>query len=221
MTAKKNKKWSPEITLKNGMFQKTKKKWRLRKNEMKKIHSVILGLLLINLTHITIAQESNQEEKRKYFITGAPLGILNKFRIKGEIGLTNWFSAGSQFSFYYGVYPGIQISPFCRFYLGRQAPKGFYFQPSIGFYNHTSNLDYSINGEDFKGKFTITGVGYGLGIGYQTIFGKNKHTTVDWNIGFKSYGANLDGGKSFSGLVWYTTGPGSLFSGTIQVGYAF
>jgi hypothetical protein len=162
------------------------------------------------------------EHGKKGVITGAPLGLLSKFRVKGEFALAKWFSTGAQLSYYYGIYPGFQLAPFARFYLGSVAPEGFYLQPFFGYYNHKSPaLDYTdIDGNPVTdGKFNISGIGYGGALGYQFLIGEKKSFVIDLNIGFKSYNINND--YDISGLIWYTTGPGSFFASTFQIGYAF
>lgn len=166
----------------------------------------------------------DEEERPRTILSIAPLGIVNKFRFKGEFALTGWISAGSQVSVYFGLYPGYQVSPFLRLYLPGNAPDGFYLQPFMGYYRHrTPEITYTVgnNGEILQEVFRIKGVGFGAVIGYQYLAGRSKNWAIDFNMGYKSFPAGLNRAYNLTDFIWYTTGPGSPISATFQVGYAF
>ena len=187
-----------------------------------KTKTLLLFTLLAFFLFFILPSASKAEDHGKKGVASiAPLGSLNKFRVKGEYAVTKWGSVGLQFSYYYGLYPGVQGCPFARFYIGSVAPQGFYLQPFLVMYSHKSPaFEYS----DEKGfyrtdnRFRISGLGFGGAVGYQWLLGYEKNIVIDLNAGVKSFNINND---ISSDIIWYTTGPGSYFAGTVQIGYAF
>ena len=177
--------------------------------------------------HPNLASVQDPPVAKKNVIGLSVFGLINKVKIKYERTLTPKFTAGATLAGYYGLYPGVQLSPFVRYYFRPQAPKGLYLQGQVGAYWHTSiityisNLNSSGNVVEYAGEATISNVGAGAALGYQWLLGKRNRVSVDINGGFKSYKTGLANEDNLVGLTWYTTGPGSFFNGLISFGYAF
>lgn len=184
-----------------------------------------VGLVVMGLGTVPAhAQEASGGPKNVIGIS--PFGLINKFKLKYERVLSPKFTAGGMVAAYYGAYPGIQVTPFARWYVGAEAPNGLYVQGQVGIYRHTSTLTISSNlnssgtVQDYTEKATISNVGAGAALGYQWISGKRKNISVDINAGFKIYKTGINEG-GLTGLTWYTFGPGSFYNGLISMGYAF
>ncbi len=178
-----------------------------------------VGLVVMGLGTVPAhAQEASGGPKNVIGIS--PFGLINKFKLKYERVLGPKFTAGGMVAAYYGAYPGIQVTPFARWYMGAEAPSGLYVQGQVGIYRHTSTLSISGTTQEYTEKATISNIGAGAALGYQWISGKRKNISVDINAGFKIYRTGINEG-ALTGLTWYTFGPGSFYNGLISMGYAF
>lgn len=183
------------------------------------------ALLLSTLPNPASAQDVPVAKKN---IVGLSVfGLINKFKLKYERVLSPKFTAGATVAAYYGVYPGVQVSPFARYYFGAEAPSGLYGQGQVGVYHHTSNItvysnaNSSGNMQEYTEKTNFNNVGAGVALGYQWLSGRKKNISVDINGGVKIYKTGIADEGGLTGLTWYTTGPGSFFNGLISFGYAF
>jgi hypothetical protein len=179
---------------------------------------------------------------KKNVITFHPIGVVNKVRLKYEYAVAPNISIGAIGSAYYGIYPGIQVSPFLRYYFDAEAPHGLYLQGSvpISVHNLTYGEGYDYLAYDpFSGAFYVASsykpreenfatAGLGLGLGYQIMTGKRKGIVIDIMIGAKfmidapePVYPDFDGYNYTSVDTWNATGPGSLFNGMLGVGFAF
>lgn len=170
------------------------------------------------------------EKSPKNIITISPLGFINKARMKVERGIGNYFSVGVIGSYYYGVFPGYQISPFVRVYPTGEGLNGLYLYVKGVYGNHspiyqiTDPYQHSIL--RITNPFESTGLGTGLGV--QVLSGKNKSVAVDFSMGVKFmtparyiFDDYYVVTGALTNAVYYTTGPGSYFDGFIGVGVAF
>lgn len=175
---------------------------------MKKKFFVICAIFAMSLAS---AQEKNN-------VTFSPLGLVNKVRFKYEHSLDNNFSVGSFASMYWGLFPGLQIAPFGRYYFGDEGPEGVYLQAKLlaGFHEYVYDNDL---------KNSFSSFGGGLGIGYQKFTGKNKNIVIDVGVGFKLMTPPSEPSAGFVGDfetgVYLITGPGSFFDGLLSVGISF
>ena len=188
------------------------------------IKKIIISLIFLQLQLITFSQNK--------VITYAPMGIVNKLRLKYEFKINDQFSSGTFFNLYYVTYAGPRLDPFIRIYPAGQAPKGLYLQGKAMLGYFSSNVNYSyIAGNDtinHKQQTNIPTYGAGIGIGYQFIFGRKKKP-MDLFIGFqflkytgpqtifvnnREYYTDYD-------FRWYITGPGSFLNANFGIGYSF
>lgn len=150
-------------------------------------------------------------------------GLHNKVKLKYERVFVPHLSAGVLAAAYYGIYPGVQVSPFVRLY-GKPAPRGLYGQVQAGFYRHSVTYTYNTAGPGPQytetERFSHSGVG--AAVGYQWLLGRRKNIAVDINGGLKVYNTgNAQNDRDLTTLYWFTEGPGSYFNGLINLGYAF
>jgi hypothetical protein len=169
---------------------------------------------------------------QKRNITIAPLGLVNKIRIKYENQL-KWkeISAGVYGNYYYTYFKGFRLDPFIRFYFFSDEPKGLYLQLKAFFGVFQNDLEYKYYGTtdtlSLKKYSSYTTYGGGPAVGYQW-FIHNK-TPLDIFVGFNydkmSAPSTLikDNQKYdlFDDAMWYITGPGSIFHLHIGIGFKF
>lgn len=172
--------------------------------------------------------------QRKNVITFSPFSVFSKVKIKYERPLHPNFSVGVALAGFYAAFPGYRVEPFARLYFGAEAPDGLYLQGQGAVYHHKALLDlaivYNKDGVETPAeKRSFTRGGAGVGLGYQWLSGSSDRVVVDIMGGFKYYSIpdfktsddSPNPGKGLSNGVWYTTGPGSKFNGTIAVGFIF
>ncbi|OFX41276.1 MAG: hypothetical protein A2X08_01685 [Bacteroidetes bacterium GWA2_32_17] len=199
---------------------------------MKTIKNTLLIFGFVALSFSTIAQTQ--------VITFAPMGLVNKFRMKYENVLNENMTVGTYFNAYYMIFKGVRFDPFFRLYPTGNAPKGFYIQVKavVGYFNSDFAYDYSydtqISGKDTtitlteNQKKSFSTYGGGIGIGYQFLVGKGQ-MPIDLFLGFqyskftapqtavynsKTYTTSDD-------LIWYFTGPGSFLNCNFGIGFSF
>ena len=191
---------------------------------MKTIKNTLLIFGFVALSFSTIAQTQ--------VITFAPMGLVNKFRMKYENVLNGNFTSGLYFNAYYAYFKGIRFDPFIRLYPADKAPKGFYIQAKavVGYFNSNLVYDYQdmVDTLSFKQKKNFSTYGGGIGIGYQFLVGKGQ-MPIDLFLGFqyskftapqtavynsKTYTTSDD-------LIWYFTGPGSFLNCNFGIGFSF
>jgi len=185
----------------------------------------------VDSSSVFLLKHRSSYGSKKQIFSVAPIGLINKFRVKYEIQLNNAFSTGSFFNYYWGLFKGVRMDPFVRLYLGDESPKGIYIQAKfvVGYLNNS--LVYTdINGNKIDGDWFTNG-GAGINVGYQTLTGKNENWVIDINIGFKlvtpvtgSQNITTSGGNDAyvaENAIWYLSGPGSIFDGHIGIGYRF
>ena len=150
-------------------------------------------------------------------------GLHNKVKLKYERVFHPHLSAGVLAAAYYGLYPGVQVSPFVRLY-PKAAPAGLYMQVQAGFYRHSVTYTYNTAGPGppytETERFSHSGVG--AAVGYQWLLGRRKNIAVDVNGGLNVYNTgNAQNDRDLTTLYWFMEGPGSYFNGLINLGYAF
>lgn len=191
---------------------------------MKNIKQTILLLMLSILCVTTFAQ--------KNVVTFAPMGFVDKIRIKYERNLNENISAGAYFNAYYMFFKGFRLDPIVRLYPTGNAPKGFYIQVKavVGYFN--SKMDYTY--ESVTDTLSITSqrsfptYGAGLGIGYQFLVGKGE-MPIDLFLGFQyskftaTQTIYKDGFEytTADDVLWYFTGPGSFLNANFGIGFSF
>lgn len=165
-------------------------------------------------------------------VTVAPLGLVNKFRIKYEQQLNSKdISLGTYFNIYYGYFEGVRIDPFIRFYFFSENLKGLYLQLKMmgGFFQ--SNLEYKcyrqVDTLSTKKMTSFSLLGGGPAVGYQWyIHGK---IPIDAFVGFNLSKMNAPTSilkdnqryELYDDAFWYITGPGSIFHFHIGIGFKF
>ena len=185
------------------------------------------GLLSVSLLKSDSTLSSGGKTQ---LISVAPIGLINKFRVKYERQINNDFTFGTYFNYYWGLYKGVRIDPIFRFYLGDEAPEGVYLQAKlvIGYFKNPFTY-YNDQGVYQDGYWFGNG-GAGVNIGYQTLTGKSNNWVIDINVGFKivspvgnpnDYTYDGTDVNAIENGIWYLTGPGSIFDGHIGIGYVF
>lgn len=181
---------------------------------MKKIK--VLVLIAFFGTCAAFSQDRN-------IVTFSPLGLVNKVKFKYEHSFNNNISVGGFAAMYYGLYPGVQIAPFGRYYFGEEGPEGVYLQAKLlaGFHQY----EYVDETTGNNAKKPFSSYGGGLGIGYQRLTGKNKNIAIDVAIGFKLMTPPIQSNNQIytdvNSGVYLLTGPGSLYDGLLSVGLSF
>lgn len=158
-------------------------------------------------------KKSTKKVEEKANLVKLSIGIHNKLRIGYERVLTDKFTAGAVVDYYYGIYPGIKLEPFARWYMGSEAPKGLYLQGRF--------LYGSFSHEFFTGtKTSFSAMGGGVDLGYQWLLGKEKNLLIDLSVGVQQMPVLNEEG-SWDNVVFYSTGPGGIFNPHLSFGYVF
>jgi len=199
---------------------------------MLKLNKLVIIIGFFALTYTSFSQTQ--------LITFAPMGLVNKFRVKYEYALNENLSAGTYFNGYYMIFKGVRLDPFVRLYPTGSAPKGFYIQVKavVGYFNSNFAYDYSyhtqVNGKDTtitlteKRSKSFPTYGAGLGIGYQFLVGKHK-MPIDLFLGFQyskftAPQTVLKDGVEYTtadDVIWCFTGPGSFLNANFGIGFSF
>jgi hypothetical protein len=151
-------------------------------------------------------------------------GLAPNIGLQLEKRLAPHFTLGVQAARYYkGSYRGYQAALLGRYYFQGQAPGGLYGQGQVGIYNHEGEIEAQMPGFHDRSRTTLKGVGAGVGIGYQLLFGPQKRLVANAALGLKFYFIKNLGLCDCSYVGdWYSVGqPGSLLDGQFGVGYAF
>ncbi|MCX7955215.1 MAG: hypothetical protein N3A01_08530 [Bacteroidales bacterium] len=164
-------------------------------------------------------------------ITVAPLGLVNKVRVKYESQLSenNCVTVGSFFNLYYGFYPGFRLDPFLRYYFFSEKLNNFYTILKIGVgyfladltYQHITSTNDTLKYEKNNYKFFTYGLGVGLG--YQWNIAKN--IIIDSFVNFNFFSFNAPKLITLNNLeyklihFWHTTGPGAIINAHIGIGF--
>ncbi len=165
-------------------------------------------------------------------VTVAPLGLVNKFRVKYEQQMNSKdISLGTYLNIYYGYFEGARVDPFIRFYFFSENLRGLYLQLKVmgGFFQ--SNLEYKYYGTvDTLSTKKMTGFssfGGGPAVGYQWYI--NDKIPVDAFVGFNlskmsaptSILRDNQKYELYDDALWYVTGPGSIFHFHVGIGFKF
>ena len=195
---------------------------------MKNLYACLVATLLLfgGLPHLVAAQDAPAAKKNVVGLS--PLGLYEKVKVKYERVLSSSLSVGAMVGAFHGDYPGVQLSPFVRYYFEEAAPRGWYVQAQVGVYHHrrtyTTARDDPGNqtGAEYTDTYRFTNIGTGGAVGYQWFLGKRKNLTIDAHAGLKLYKTGIkDYDESLSSLDWQLQGPGSYFNGLLSFGYAF
>ena len=165
-------------------------------------------------------------------LTVAPLGLVNKIRIKYEQQLTiDELSVGSYFNIYYAYFEGLRIDPFARLYFFSEEMKGLYLQLKVmgGIFQNNLVYKYYTPTDTLSVKQMTNYYSFGAGpaVGYQWYF--NSKIPLDIFVGFnlnkitapQSIIKNNMRYELFDDALWYVTGPGSIFHMHIGIGFKF
>ncbi|NSW44937.1 MAG: DUF3575 domain-containing protein [Bacteroidales bacterium] len=165
-------------------------------------------------------------------LTVAPLGLVNKVRIKYEQQLKrkDW-SIGSYLNIYYAYFQGLRIDPFVRFYFFSENLKGLYLQLKLmgGIYQSNLEYHYYTSTDTLSTKHLTTFYNYGGGpaIGYQWYI--NDKIPLDVFAGFNINKMTaprmiLKDNQTydlFDDVLWYSFGPGSIIHLHVGIGVRF
>jgi hypothetical protein len=178
---------------------------------MKTYILTLVALFLANFP--TKAQEVPKDSSNyigSHIISIAPLGLIDKIRIRYEYVASKRMTYGAQASYYYDrVFTGFQLVAIARRYISRRsAPFGFYVMGQAGIaYHHATAYDgiYTRSNGGFlsypsyyyTNSYQVQSFGLltGIGLGYQRSFGKRKRIILDTYLGLKKciMAKNLDG----------------------------
>jgi len=165
----------------------------------------ILILIAFFFTSLpTKAQESPKDSSSyigSHIFTLAPLGLINKIRIRYEYVLSKRLTIGAQLSRYHDrTFPGWQLVNNFRYYFSSEpAPFGLYFMGQSGvIYHRTTAYEgiysynsggwlYSYQKYEYTSSHEVKSFGLlsGIAIGYQGYLSKRKHWTIDVYAGVK------------------------------------
>lgn len=158
-------------------------------------------------------KKATKKAEEKTNLVKLSIGIHNKLRIGYERVLTNQFTAGGVVDYYYGIYPGIKLEPFGRWYMGSEAPKGLYLQGRL--------LYGSFSHEFITGtKTSFSAMGGGVDLGYQWIMGKQNNLLIDLSLGVQKMPI-VNEETDWDNVIFYSTGPGGIFNPHLSIGYVF
>ena len=187
---------------------------------MKRSILTFIAMIIAGSSMVSMAQTN--------VITLAPLGIVNKFRVKYECKLTDNITVGAFANCYYGVYKGFRADPFIRIYTSGKAPQGFYLQAKACIGSFSKNVQYSNSTDTTSIKRTWLTYGGGMACGYQCLLGKSK-IPLDIMFGFayspftapRSIIVNESKLNTSDQILWGFTGPGSFLNASFEIGFAF
>jgi hypothetical protein len=195
------------------------------------IFSLTINLCCLNAQHYpTISKIRNNEILKIH-----PLGFLNKAKVGYEYAHNTELSFGLEFALFYFLFEGYRISPFTRLYFSESCPKGFYFQIQGFFFNIKNKIVFKDNTSVTNSVYykKASGLGGGVGLGYQFIFGKSQNVSLDIMLGLKNlpvserayYAKHItSNGEIFeidNTSLWYLIGPGSFLNNQICIGLMF
>ncbi|HOU97827.1 MAG TPA: DUF3575 domain-containing protein [Bacteroidales bacterium] len=165
-------------------------------------------------------------------LTVAPLGLVNKVRVKYEQQLSfKEMSMGSYFNVYYAYFQGIRLDPFVRFYFFSDELKGLYLQLKVmgGIFQNDLEYKYYTTTDTLSVKQMTNYYTFGGGpaLGYQWYI--NSKIPLDVFVGFNlnkwtapnSVIKNNIRYELFDDALWYVTGPGSIFHMHVGIGVKF
>lgn len=167
-------------------------------------------------------------------LTIAPLGLINKVRLKYEkqAGESSSLSYGGYFNFYYGLYPCVRIDLFVRYYFFSEKLNGFYLivKPGFGYFKTDLVYHYITDRNDTlehkKQDYYFLTYGAGAGVGYQLNLVKN--IILDSFITFNFFSFNppktlLVDNKPYklTDQLWTITGPGAVINLHLGIGFKF
>ena len=192
----------------------------INKLVMKNSLRILIVFMIAGSSMVSMAQTN--------VITLAPLGIVNKFRVKYECKLTDNITVGAFANCYYGVYKGFRADPFIRIYTSGKAPQGFYLQAKACIGSFSKNVQYSNSTDTTSIKRTWLTYGGGMACGYQCLLGKSK-IPLDIMFGFayspftapRSIIVNESKLNTSDQILWGFTGPGSFLNASFEIGFAF
>lgn len=122
-------------------------------------------------------------------------------------------------------YSGLGIMPEYRIYPGsKDAPSGFYFAPFLKYQNFSLKSDYTDLGVPYEAKASLSGIGGGLIVGNQWLFGDVVAldlfigpSLASWSVNYKD-NANEE---YFDFAIFNTSGLGVGVRFGISLGFGF
>lgn len=203
-----------------------------------------ITLLLLLLFAVSYGQDStatkvpstkkNDLRTRKHVINIGPMPLW--LPIKYEYAVNEKYSLGMHTKMYFNFFDlpsGVNFQPFFRYYFKKRAPSGVFIQAKVayGFFknhytyissNEKCRLNYDGYYECSKELSQFHSIGGGLAAGYQFIFGKKKHGSVDFFGGFSYHKPIRVTEKDGSDPTFlFNVGEFSIFDGGIRLGVAF
>lgn len=146
-----------------------------------KLAYLFLGLFLFSV-----------QADAQHVVRFSPLALAkSKAKVHYEYGGLNKIGLGVIASGFFGLYPGVRVEPYFRYYITDEALQGFYVQPKLHF--SANSFTYSVTSggvtEDIKNSFNEWGAS-GT-IGWQFLLGGNENIVVDIFTGYRY--SSLDG----------------------------
>lgn len=164
-------------------------------------------LLLFVLSLFLTSTQANAQ----HIVRFSPFSLIKakaKFHYEygtGKIGL-GVIAAG-----YFGLYPGVRIQPFMRYYITDNALNGLYIQPKIHFSINTfETFEYDVNLVETTVKSPINEFGGAINLGWQFLLGSNKNIVIDVFTGYRF--SNLQNSTATSMLGGDDSGSESLYA---------
>jgi len=168
---------------------------------------VILAFLSILLFSTLPSKAQNTTKDSTNYIgshifTLAPLGLINKIRIRYEYVASKRMTYGAQASYYFSsnYFPGIQILGIAKYYgANSDNPFGNYIMAQLGMAFHHETVyegpfNYPIPGSynqyapyNYSHKVSSYGLIYGIGIGRQRYLGRKKRLILDCYMGIRGF----------------------------------
>ena len=190
---------------------------------MKKKSLFIVLLLLVGMN--VIGQNHKNEELPKHVIGISPLTlIVDGVKVKYETPVAQYISAGSflKATLWGGdteyKKTGVRLEPFARYYF-KENLNGFYGQirAVVGYVNLNPTIE-----TEYSKKQNYMDFGGGVGIGWQYVFPRNNHWSIDFGIGFQILSSTKEepDPKDFD-LEKAADTLGRLVDGQLTVSYRF
>ena len=146
---------------------------------MKTKRLILAAMALVLFSFTTVKAQKN-------IVRISPLGFAKfKAKVHYERTLSDRFSAGLIGNYMFGVYNGVRIEPYARFYVQGTAPAGLYVQGKYHFSHMTLSKGTVLAGWAMPSGYNFSEMGGSLGVGYQVLFGKDKNFAFDIYSGYR------------------------------------
>jgi hypothetical protein len=129
--------------------------------------------------------------------------IKGKAKFHYEYGTAGKISVGGIVAGYFGLYPGVRVQAFGRYYITDDALTGLYVQPK--FHVSANTFSYTVGLYDQNNNYTeekvtenISELGGSLNIGWQFLLGSNENIVLDFFTGYRFSSLH---GKNYDNLI--------------------